>query len=203
MKDMKDNWIESEKYLPIFLRGEENQQRLLKALYYKMKRPKMNLFGDEIIPIEQAQQYAFELLKFLADYGYVLKKLRFKEDFLSIEDEFNEYEIGLTRNVSASASLVAWMNKGFYLPDFLFDFHDNKDFFFAYHNEKDRPLESMITGVTYITDSFLWYMARFGYGLRKVNKKFDFKDLDVFISEHLEIKRNRFEKMIENAIKES
>lgn len=78
------------------------------------------------------------------------------------------------------SKLAKWLESGEYLPEFMRDFHDQKDVFKAMHNtitnanENGNPRD----GHVYVVDTFLWYMARCGYTLQKSRKQVEFKDMD-------------------------
>lgn len=78
------------------------------------------------------------------------------------------------------SKLTKWLESGEYLPEFMRDFHDQKDVFKAMHNtitnanENGNPRDGHI----YVVDTFLWYMARCGYTLQKSRKQVEFKDMD-------------------------
>lgn len=78
------------------------------------------------------------------------------------------------------SDLTEWLKSGEYLPEFMRDFHDQKDVFKAIHNtitnanENGNPRDGHI----YVVDTFLWYMARCGYTLQKSRKQVEFKDMD-------------------------
>lgn len=78
------------------------------------------------------------------------------------------------------SKLAKWLESGEYLPEFMRDFHDQKDVFKAMHNtitnanENGNPRDGHI----YVVDTFLWYMARCGYTLQKSRKQVEFKDMD-------------------------
>lgn len=77
------------------------------------------------------------------------------------------------------SDLTEWLQSGEYLPEFMRDFHDQKDVFKAMHNtitnanENGNPRDGHI----YVVDTFLWYMARCGYTLQKSRKQVEFKDI--------------------------
>lgn len=64
-----------------------------------------------------------------------------------------------------------------YLPDFLKDFHDQKDLFKAIHqlykdNESLQKMpNSWVDNHIFVIDYFLWFMGQHGYKLQKVRKK--------------------------------
>lgn len=78
------------------------------------------------------------------------------------------------------SELEKWLESGEYLPEFMRDFHDQKDVFKAMHNtitnanENGNPRDGHI----YVVDTFLWYMGRCGYTLQKSRKQVEFKDMD-------------------------
>lgn len=77
-----------------------------------------------------------------------------------------------------------------YLPDFMRDFHDQKDIFKAIHElyKNDESLKKLPQGWTdnhiFVVDFFLWFMGQHGYKLQRVRKKgIDFYDLQKTIEE--------------------
>jgi imidazoleglycerol phosphate dehydratase HisB len=77
-----------------------------------------------------------------------------------------------------------------YLPDFLKDFHDQKDLFKAIHelyknNESLQKMpQSWVDNHIFVMDYFLWFMGQHGYKLQKVRKKgIKFFDLHATIEE--------------------
>ena len=79
--------------------------------------------------------------------------------------------------------LNKYLESGEYLPSFLRDFNDQKDFFkslhYLYRNDKsvaEKP--NWRDGQIYAIDWFLWFAASRGYTLQKCRKKnVDFKDI--------------------------
>ena len=76
-----------------------------------------------------------------------------------------------------------FLENGEYLPEFLRDFHDQKDFFKSMHYlYQDSPnadnMPSWVDGNIYAIDWFLWFSASRGYTLQKSRRKgIEFKDL--------------------------
>ena len=76
-----------------------------------------------------------------------------------------------------------FLESGSYLPEFLRDFHDQKDFFKSMHHlyqdgegAEERP--NWMDGQIYTIDWVLWFMATRGYTLQKCKRKnIPFKDL--------------------------
>lgn len=86
------------------------------------------------------------------------------------------------------AAREAWMKAGEYLPDFLRDFHDQKDAFKAIH-EMSGVQEGYVKDVSWIAaqvytiDFFLWWCARRGYTLQRSRKPVLFRDAEADIAE--------------------
>lgn len=79
-----------------------------------------------------------------------------------------------------------YREQGKHLPDFLKDFHDQKDFFKSMYDVYATELENELPGYTwrsnhiFTIDFFLHFCALHGYGLRKlVAKDVDFIDIEV------------------------
>lgn len=77
-----------------------------------------------------------------------------------------------------------------YLPDFMRDFHDQKDLFKAIHQlyKDNESLQKMPNGWCdnhiFVIDYFLWFMGQHGYKLQKARKKgVQFFDLQKTIEE--------------------
>jgi hypothetical protein len=77
-----------------------------------------------------------------------------------------------------------------YLPDFMKDFHDQKDLFKAIHelykdNESLKKMpQSWVDNHIFVVDYFLWFMGQHGYKLQKVRKKgVEFYDLQATINQ--------------------
>jgi hypothetical protein len=79
-----------------------------------------------------------------------------------------------------------WMKSGRYLPDFMRDFHDQKDVFKTVDETAQRSIEngnnyikdmSWVAAQVYTVDIFLWVMARHGYTLQRSRKRFAFYDI--------------------------
>jgi hypothetical protein len=88
-------------------------------------------------------------------------------------------------------NLDAWMKEGRYLPEFMRDFHDQKDLFKAMDEVAQRSVTngnayikdvSWIGAQVYTVDIFLWVMAKHGYTLQKTRKPFSFGDIREFMN---------------------
>lgn len=84
--------------------------------------------------------------------------------------------------------LTTWMERGFYLPRFMRDHHDQKDIFKAMHrivdvkgNKYAAPVD-WCTGQCYVVDIFLWLMAKRGYTLQRSRSRFEFRDMDADVA---------------------
>ncbi|MGQ3040591.1 MAG: hypothetical protein ACT6TH_15165 [Brevundimonas sp.] len=85
-----------------------------------------------------------------------------------------------------------WRSSGAYLPEFMRDFHDQKDLFKALQDVVDRAnakhggltyLNATWTDYhTYTVDIFLWVMAGHGFTLQRARRKFAFGDIWSFVS---------------------
>lgn len=71
-----------------------------------------------------------------------------------------------------------YTSNGEYLPDFIKDFHDQKDLFKAiYQQYKGGNSKKLLQDVNWIDahvftiDVFLWWMGQHGYKLQKAKKK--------------------------------
>lgn len=97
-------------------------------------------------------------------------------------------------------TINSWRNSKDYLPYFLKDFHDAKDFFKAMHELIDVEEHeyakdiSWVDGQCYVIDIFLWFLSRFGYKIQKSSAKVDFEDLDNAIKSCNEHRRKIFAK---------
>jgi hypothetical protein len=89
-------------------------------------------------------------------------------------------------------------------PDFLKDFHDQKDLFKIIHLragdlEWCEKTVDWSLGHVYVFDRFLWFMARRGYTLQESKENVDFKDYN----KDLEMLQKYKDKMFETIILEN
>jgi len=83
-----------------------------------------------------------------------------------------------------AAELNKWRDDGGHLPDFMRDFHDQKNLFKAIAAIPPPASAFPSTEVSwmqahvYTIDRFLWFMARHGYVLRKADNKLPFDDIE-------------------------
>ena len=73
-----------------------------------------------------------------------------------------------------------WLHSKKYLPEFMRDFHDQKDLFKAMHtlySGSESLKMTWVDGHIYVIDCFLWFMASRGYTLQKSRVLLDFKPL--------------------------
>lgn len=79
--------------------------------------------------------------------------------------------------------VIEWRKKGKHLPRFMRDFHDQKDLFKAIDEiiiHEPDPIRKELTwidGHIYVIDTFLWFMARYGYTLQKSRKRLEFRNI--------------------------
>lgn len=89
----------------------------------------------------------------------------------------------------ADQYVEAWRKDGNYLPDFMRDFHDQKDLFKAIHETiavDKHPYCKNIAwteGQCYVVDIFLWHLARHGYTIQKSRTKLPFDDIHTTTAE--------------------
>ena len=81
------------------------------------------------------------------------------------------------------------------------DFHDQKDLFKAMHEIITDCSDkiSWLDGHIYIIDTFLWFMARYGYTLQKTRTNIEFRD----INEDIEMSKERKNKLFDDMLKNS
>src|SRR5690625_136409 len=85
--------------------------------------------------------------------------------------------------------LKGYLDSGKYLPDFMEDFHDQKNLFkrldVINQNRSDNYTKniSWTEAHVYTVDIFMWYMAAHGYTLQKSRKEVPFYDVDQDLAE--------------------
>jgi hypothetical protein len=104
---------------------------------------------------------------------------------------------------SSEPVVTGWLRSGEYLPDFMRDFHDQKDLFKAVDDIRQRSVErnggsymrdlSWSDAHVYTVDIFLWMMARHGYTLQRSRKRgVTFPDVHDFTAESKRREREAF-----------
>lgn len=93
-----------------------------------------------------------------------------------------------------------------YLPDFLKDFHDQKDVFKTisdlYQNDenyKQLP-QSWRDNHIYVIDFFLWFMGQHGYKLQRDRSKVEFYNLQETLAEFKAKRVQHFAKILTQSI---
>ncbi len=95
-----------------------------------------------------------------------------------------------------------WREEGKHLPEFLRDFHDQKDLFKYLHDAVDIEDHGMVKdinwtqGHAYVIDIFLFVMAKYGYTLQKSRSHFNFSDLESVIQENNKRRSDIFAKSL-------
>lgn len=86
--------------------------------------------------------------------------------------------------------LKEFLDSGEYLPDFIEDFHDQKNLFKrldrivqARKNDMYTKDVNWMAGQVYTVDIFLWFMAKHGYTLQKSRKRVSFHDINTEMSD--------------------
>lgn len=104
---------------------------------------------------------------------------------------------------SSEPVVTGWLRSGEYLPDFMRDFHDQKDLFKAVDEVRQRSVErnggsymrdlNWTDAHVYTVDVFLWMMARHGYTLQRSRKRgVTFPDIYDFTAERKRREREAF-----------
>lgn len=97
-----------------------------------------------------------------------------------------------------------WLKSGEYLPEFLRDHHDAKDFFKALDEVSERSKANgnrYIDGVSWMAaqvftiDIFLWMAARNGYTLQRSRKRVHFNDVGDFVGSAKRRREAEYRKM--------
>lgn len=104
--------------------------------------------------------------------------------------------------------LQNYMNNQENLPDFMKDFHDQKDLFKAIYeqwkNEDNQTLHkvSWVDAHVFTIDYFLWWMGLHGYKLQKIKKKdVEFYNPEETIEQSRLIRRGKETEMLSKALK--
>ena len=104
-----------------------------------------------------------------------------------------------------SRDLKAWLDSAEYLPDFMRDFHDQKDLFKTIHelvNAHDGTKAiSWRDAHIYTIDVFLWFMARRGYTLQRSRVKCEFLDIHETIANQNAARNDAFTRALMSAAK--
>lgn len=92
-----------------------------------------------------------------------------------------------------------------YLPDFMKDFHDQKDLFKSLHEMWAKRLETELPNFNwrdshiYTVDFFLWFMGLHGYKLQKIKSKdVEFYDIEKTIEESRRKRIESLSKVLQN-----
>lgn len=107
----------------------------------------------------------------------------------------------MTKNVET------WLSEGKHLPEFMRDFHDQKDLFKTIDIRVQKPADSFVKPIDWISaqiytvDTFLQFMGRRGYTLQKSRADVDFRDLEKDINETMNAEQNNFANIINGVFK--
>jgi len=85
-----------------------------------------------------------------------------------------------------------WRDEGKHLPEFLRDFHDQKDFFKFLHEFVTIEDHGMLKNINCTIDVLLWALSRFGYTLQRNRSHQSFDDLGEFIKLYTERRNNMY-----------
>lgn len=99
-----------------------------------------------------------------------------------------------------SKSIINWLESGKYLPEFMRDFHDQKDVFKTIHSfvRSHSVMDEVnwINGHMYVIDVFLWFMAKRGYTLQRSKANLPFDDIQVDIKKCKDFHDKQFTELI-------
>lgn len=108
----------------------------------------------------------------------------------------------ITEEKEMDNELKQWREDGKHLPEFLRDFHDQKDVFKAIAEiieiDKDDPAYnvSWVQAHVYTIDVFLWFMARYGYTLQRSRAKKNFENLNTTLQDLHNYRADQFSKLL-------
>lgn len=101
---------------------------------------------------------------------------------------------------------IEYNKEGKYLPDFMQDFHDQKDLFKAMHQlyknrlQKELPAFNCVDSHIYTVDFFLWFMGLHGYKLQKIKTKgVEFFQINATIKSNKEKETKSFNDILSNS----
>jgi hypothetical protein len=101
-----------------------------------------------------------------------------------------------------NSKLELWRNEGKHLPEFLRDFHDQKDLFKYLHDSVDINDHDLIKNINwmqghaYTIDIVLFILAKYGWTLQRSRSKQDFANLDEVISQYNKTRNDMFTKAL-------
>ena len=89
--------------------------------------------------------------------------------------------------------METWLESGKYLPEFMRDFHDQKDLFKCIHDRIEPSPDdiSWAQGHIYVIDKFLWFMAKRGYTLQRNRSNLPFRDIEADVRESTKARMER------------
>lgn len=102
---------------------------------------------------------------------------------------------------------IDWRDEGKHLPEFLRDFHDQKDFFKFLFDSVDTSNNPMLKNANWVDsqvftiDMLLWKLAQYGYTLQKNKTKVPFEDLQEALRKNDAERRNAFYSALTNSEK--
>lgn len=108
----------------------------------------------------------------------------------------------MENNFNIDAQLKQWKEDGKHLPDFLKDFHDQKDFFKFLFESTEFSQDSNFKNLNFMQaqiftiDLLLWRLASYGYTLQKNRSHQNFNDLDSDIELYKKKRIEQFNQLI-------
>ena len=96
-----------------------------------------------------------------------------------------------------------WVAEGKHLPDFMRDFHDQKDLFKTIHRRYQERTDgaNWVQAHCYTIDFFLWFMAQHGYTLQRSRARLPFDDIHTTIQAYREAESKQVVNLLNEAFK--
>ena len=225
-----ENYLNNFSYMPAFLRNEEQLSNFVKFLRYCYSEDSSvyNLLNS--LTDEEIYDYLFNnFFRKIASYGFSLKKITSKYiKFYNLEDTLDYFRNETTNHLTEKEisdmefrfeeakkydyQIEHYKKELKYLPEYLRDFHNQKDLFKMIHgwynpNYKETELLNKITfrdGQIFIIDFVLWCLVRYGYKIQYNNmNKSKFNNYDNQLSNWQKVKSETEISALTNILKKT
>lgn len=114
--------------------------------------------------------------------------------------------MGSERN-QRNMSLDAWRKAGLHMPDFMRDFHDQKELFKTieetYKRQPGDTRPDWVAAHIYTVDIFLWFMAARGYTLQRTRRQGEYRDVVLDVMAARNRRAREFDAMLREQFGES
>jgi len=215
-------WRSDLKFLPNNMRTFDKFRNVFRFLHECIGEDKE--LPHKQLNYRQGTLYIIDIFLWsLAQYGYTLQKSRVKGcNFANLEESMHNLDISRRNNTYDEVFLDIINYKTEkklnsyrtgdnpkYLPDFIKDFHDQKNLFKFIHStikveddDKDHILKqiSYVEAQIYTIDYFLFIMFKYGYSLQKSRAKVSFFDIDYQMKKWKEKNNDNFLNMLQGGI---